>query len=724
MKKLSKIFLAVILTVVGLTVFLTHAEAESVGPTACSISPGSASMSQSSSVVFTATSDRPSVSGDYVYVTAREFSNGVYSDINVGKVIPIGASSLDFRVYAQNTAEAGSKTFKVYCSTGCPFGGCPSGGVSETLGSAIVNLTVEGTNVVEGGAQIPTGTIPTPPVSNASGRVKLTQTKDIKETLFPSSVCGAVSGCRGGFGEPGSLMVPISVMLGTNPPALVGGEMIRLSGGSNTAHPRLFNLIDPLSPIDSNLSGSIRSGGAYDTYGDFGSSLRVMGVAYSNDKSVWAISDSQGSYYVWKDGKRYKHPRKGSTNGPIQKIVKVGQDYILLDKKDAFDISDGMKFVKSYVDLEGQTKEEYELVKAPSDFPKLPYGDKFILGNDEYILTINTSNISDKKIAIHSVNSSTLVDEQALSKSSSSYKQYYGVIPVSGADYIYLLKYSAASSLDLLTLYKFDHTSKKITEVVKDVSLAPGFVTASASFGANSANPGVVVFSSDATSRKMQVYLISDLIQGKGIDSLSNSPVWTTITSAPSSAASLTLGDVTYVYSSDAGVYKLELSSTYTKTIPVVETPVYTNPEGPVVVGCPNGRVYDTSAGKLCVSSSGVTTTTSYNFDTTTITPPTPGCEAGKIYNTLTGVICPKTKTTEFIGPPVSEPNLRQGSKGEAVKELQIFLNEKLSLGLVVDGKMGPATVAAVKQWQNGSGLVSDGIVGPKTRELMQNAGL
>jgi hypothetical protein len=62
---------------------------------------------------------------------------------------------------------------------------------------------------------------------------------------------------------------------------------------------------------------------------------------------------------------------------------------------------------------------------------------------------------------------------------------------------------------------------------------------------------------------------------------------------------------------------------------------------------------------------------------------------------------------------------LKNGSSGDAVKELQKFLNQALSLNLVVDGKLGPKTVAGIKKWQKLNGLVSDGLVGPKTKAKM-----
>lgn len=62
---------------------------------------------------------------------------------------------------------------------------------------------------------------------------------------------------------------------------------------------------------------------------------------------------------------------------------------------------------------------------------------------------------------------------------------------------------------------------------------------------------------------------------------------------------------------------------------------------------------------------------------------------------------------------------LRNGSRGEAVKELQRFLNQVLSLGLVVDGKLGPKTIIVIKKWQSDHNLTSDGLIGPKTKAMM-----
>ncbi len=116
---------------------------------------------------------------------------------------------------------------------------------------------------------------------------------------------------------------------------------------------------------------------------------------------------------------------------------------------------------------------------------------------------------------------------------------------------------------------------------------------------------------------------------------------------------------------------------------------------------CPGGKSYMTSIGKLCVDSSGAVTTTTWVGSEGNPVPP------------------PENNSTAQVRYNLGLVTLKQGDEGDAVKELQKFLNARLHLGLLEDGKLGPKTVAGIKQWQSENGLVADGIVGPKTREKM-----
>jgi len=62
-----------------------------------------------------------------------------------------------------------------------------------------------------------------------------------------------------------------------------------------------------------------------------------------------------------------------------------------------------------------------------------------------------------------------------------------------------------------------------------------------------------------------------------------------------------------------------------------------------------------------------------------------------------------------------SGPILRSGSSGEDVKRLQRILIFALPCQLEIDGFFGPKTEEAVKLFQEGVGLMGDGIVGPET---------
>ncbi|TSC78087.1 MAG: penicillin-resistant DD-carboxypeptidase [Parcubacteria group bacterium Gr01-1014_24] len=104
-----------------------------------------------------------------------------------------------------------------------------------------------------------------------------------------------------------------------------------------------------------------------------------------------------------------------------------------------------------------------------------------------------------------------------------------------------------------------------------------------------------------------------------------------------------------------------------------------------------------------------------------TMTTVSPGCSGGNKYNTSTGALCVSGVVSPVSAGPYNfgTTTLKSGSKGEPVKELQRFLNKVLNLGLVLDGKLGPKTIAVIKKWQKDNGLKADGLIGKKTKALM-----
>ncbi|MDQ3075959.1 MAG: ice-binding family protein [bacterium] len=99
------------------------------------------------------------------------------------------------------------------------------------------------------------------------------------------------------------------------------------------------------------------------------------------------------------------------------------------------------------------------------------------------------------------------------------------------------------------------------------------------------------------------------------------------------------------------------------------------------------------------------------------------GCSGTTLFSITTGQRCMNYST---VTPNVSATtynfgmaNLVFGSRGEAVMQLQMFLNTKFNLRLEVDGILGSQTLAGVKQFQAANNLAVDGIVGPNTKAKM-----
>jgi hypothetical protein len=98
------------------------------------------------------------------------------------------------------------------------------------------------------------------------------------------------------------------------------------------------------------------------------------------------------------------------------------------------------------------------------------------------------------------------------------------------------------------------------------------------------------------------------------------------------------------------------------------------------------------------------------------------GCLPSYKYNPVTGKLC-----SDIILPSITEPSslshsiipikriLKNGTKGDDVKKLQLFLN------LVADGVFGSETKKKVTEWQADNGLKADGLFGS---ESIKKAGL
>ena len=99
-------------------------------------------------------------------------------------------------------------------------------------------------------------------------------------------------------------------------------------------------------------------------------------------------------------------------------------------------------------------------------------------------------------------------------------------------------------------------------------------------------------------------------------------------------------------------------------------------------------------------------------------------CKDGMILVTPTKghtVICideNKSKPVQHI-VPTSSPNLKKGSKGVRVKQLQDCLNYVCNANLEVDGSFGSLTYKALKNFQSIMNIGVDGIYGKQSRQAL-----
>jgi len=76
-------------------------------------------------------------------------------------------------------------------------------------------------------------------------------------------------------------------------------------------------------------------------------------------------------------------------------------------------------------------------------------------------------------------------------------------------------------------------------------------------------------------------------------------------------------------------------------------------------------------------------------------------------------------KQADYAGLFESSGSVKQGDKGEQVRQLQELLKQLGLYGSGVDGVFGDKTRAAVLEFQQENGLLRDGIVGPQTKQAL-----
>ncbi|WP_422115579.1 peptidoglycan-binding protein [Brachybacterium sp. UNK5269] len=90
------------------------------------------------------------------------------------------------------------------------------------------------------------------------------------------------------------------------------------------------------------------------------------------------------------------------------------------------------------------------------------------------------------------------------------------------------------------------------------------------------------------------------------------------------------------------------------------------------------------------------------------------GVVGPRTWGALTGAERSSGSSSSSSSASSSQPKLRQGNRGDAVRTLQQQLNAA-GASIAVDGSFGGATASAVRSLQSAAGIGVDGVVGPKT---------
>jgi hypothetical protein len=399
-----------------------------------------------------------------------------------------------------------------------------------------------------------------PFVTNPAGKIKLSQVEYLNDTMFSKSDCPfLIPGCNYFFTGPG-IHNP-QVMSFTDSVALIGGNTLNLvqpAGKTYKDTARYFSLTDPMNPVrvDSMAGPTILSN---DYGGDYGPVYAIDSVAYSKDGKYRAVVSSRNELFVSANGGK-KIKVDTNINGNVS-IVKFGSDYIFLENQKSINITNPVPA------LNETTGEWQNQAPLPSGFPDLGRDSKIVLGDDSYVATVPSLSSRDAslKIKLFSLSEKETIAELVVDK---KYYSGNGKISFTGGDYIYAIrKDGTGMTLPwLLDVFKIEYSTKKITQIVKGASLPPGSSnSAIAGFDLGSGNLGIIIFGSDSNGNgKIRAFSFSDLITGKVIDVLTNSPVSTRyfdpettegrygiVGPAETKASSYSKDGITYVYTTD-----------------------------------------------------------------------------------------------------------------------------------------------------------------------------
>ncbi|MFA6300923.1 MAG: peptidoglycan-binding domain-containing protein [Candidatus Paceibacterota bacterium] len=92
------------------------------------------------------------------------------------------------------------------------------------------------------------------------------------------------------------------------------------------------------------------------------------------------------------------------------------------------------------------------------------------------------------------------------------------------------------------------------------------------------------------------------------------------------------------------------------------------------------------------------------------------------VFNKERLIDMPIPTETPSVNYNFGNTTLREGNTGDAISELQKFLNATLGLSIEINGIFDSNLTTAVKSWQKDHGLASDGVVGTKTKTAMYSS--